>query len=229
MGSRGARLEPYRAAAQRGAIARRGRCAPPRPTLRRAPDAKRAEAYRLSLEGWRHLEHNDVPAAAASLDESLALNGSDPVARYRLGRVQQARKEDAAALAHYRAGDQAARTCPPPILGYAYVDAARILERQANARSDLVFYNRIASSLFGAAADTRAAAQRDALDHEAESSSDRMRFTPPRASTLHPRRSPSSIAIDRHDYSQRAAIRDNGRAFFDISCTLCLTVDFSHP
>lgn len=127
--------------------------------LRRAPDAKRAEAYRLSLEGWRRLEHNDVAGAAASLDASLALNGSDPVTSYRAGRVQQARRDDAAALAHYEQTIKGARTCPPPILGYTYVDAARILERQGK-RPQAISYYRIAAGLFGAAAETHSAAGR---------------------------------------------------------------------
>jgi len=127
--------------------------------LRRPPDARRAEAYRLSLDGWRRLEHNDLAAAAAALDASLALNGSDPVARYRAGRVQQARKHDAAALAQYDLAIKGARTCPPPILGYTYVEAARILERQGK-RDQAISHYRIAAALFGAAADTRAAAAR---------------------------------------------------------------------
>ena len=160
MGSRAAAVDAYRAAAAAAPSPDvDGVAAAAADHLRRAPDAKRAEAYRLSLEGWRHLERNDVPGATASLDESLALNGSDPVARYRAGRVQQARKEDAAALAHYEQAIKSARTCPPPILGYAYVDAARILERQGK-RTQAISYYRIASSLFGAAADTRAAATR---------------------------------------------------------------------
>jgi hypothetical protein len=127
--------------------------------LRRPPDPRRAEAYRLSLEGWRRLEHNDVAAAAAAIDASLALNGSDPVARYRAGRVQQARKNDAAALAQYDLAIKGARTCPPPILGYTYVEAARILERQGK-RDQAISHYRIAAALFGAAADTRATATR---------------------------------------------------------------------
>ena len=160
MGVRAAAVDAYRAAA----------AAAPEPDvddiaaaaashLRRAPDVKRAEAYRLSLEGWRRLEHNDAAGAAAALDASLALNGSDPVARYRAGRVHQARKEDAVALAHYEGALKNARTCPAPILGYTYVEAARILERQGK-RSQAISYYRIAASLFGAAADTRAAAAR---------------------------------------------------------------------
>ena len=69
--------------------------------LRKAPDAKRADAYRLSLEGWRRLEHNDVAEAADALESSLALDPADPVAHYRYGRVQQARKDDHGALAQF--------------------------------------------------------------------------------------------------------------------------------
>ncbi len=160
MGVRAAAVDAYRAAA----------AAAPTPDvyaiasaaadrLRRPPDAKRAEAYRLSLEGWRRLEHNDLAGAAASLEASLALNGSDPVARYRAGRVQEARKDDAAALTHFEQTIKSARTCPPPILGYTYIEAARLLERQGK-RTQAISYYRIASSLFGAASDTRAAAAR---------------------------------------------------------------------
>ncbi len=127
--------------------------------LRRAPDAGRAEAYRLSLEGWRHLEDNDLPEAAAALERSLALNGSDPVARYRFGRILQARKDDAAALAQFEHAIRGAPACPLPILGAAYLDAARLSERLSRRDQALAYY-RTASSLFGAAADTRAAAMR---------------------------------------------------------------------
>jgi hypothetical protein len=127
--------------------------------LRRAPDPRRAEAYRLSLEGWRRFEHNDVQSAAALLHTSLSLNASDPVSRYRFGRVQQARKDDAAALAQFEHAIRGARTCPPPILGNAYLEAARVLER-LDRRPQALTYYRIASTLFGGAADTRAAAAR---------------------------------------------------------------------
>ena len=127
--------------------------------LRRTPDPKRATAYRLSLEGWRQLERNDLAGAAASLQASLALNESDPVARYRFGRVQQTRKDDHGALAHFEHAIRSARTCPPPILGNAYLEAARILERLGHRPRAIVYY-RTAATLFGAAADTRAAATR---------------------------------------------------------------------
>jgi hypothetical protein len=127
--------------------------------LRRAPDPKHAEAYRLSLEGWRSFEHNDLAEAAAALERSIALNGSDPVARYRFGRVQQARKQDAGALAQFEHAIRAARSCPPPILATAYLEAARLYERNGRRDRALGYYH-TAASLFGAAADTRAAATR---------------------------------------------------------------------
>lgn len=126
---------------------------------RRVPDAKHAEAYRLSLAGWRQLEQNDVDGASVALERSLALNGGDPVARYRMGRVLQARKNDAAALVQFEAAIRGARSCPAPILGTAYMEAARLHER-AGHRDQATSYYRIASTLFGAAADTHAAAAR---------------------------------------------------------------------
>jgi len=160
MGARAAAIDAYRAAI----------AAAPSPDpynvrtqsserLRKSPDPKHAQAYRLSLEGWRRLEHNDIQAATNALASSLALNGSDPVAHYRYGRVEQARKDDAAALAQFEHAIRGARTCPAPILGNAYLEAARVLERLGR-RADAVSYYHTATSLFGAAADTRAAATR---------------------------------------------------------------------
>ena len=127
--------------------------------LRRLPDAKHAEAYRLSLVGWRQLEKNDVDGAAVSLERSLALNGADPVARYRMGRALQAGKNDVAALVQFEASIRAAKTCPAPILGTAYMEAARLHER-AGHRDQATSYYRIASTLFGATSETHAAASR---------------------------------------------------------------------
>ena len=130
--------------------------------LRRAPDPKRAEAYRLSLAGWRRFEHNDLEGAISLLQTSLALNGSDPVSRYRFGRVQQELRNDAGALAQFERAIRGAHNCPPPILGNAYLEAARVLER-LDRRPQALAYYRTAATLFGGAADTRAAATR-ALD-----------------------------------------------------------------
>ena len=127
--------------------------------LRRAPDARRAEAYRLSLDGARHLEHNDLAGAATSLAQSLALNGTDPVARHRYGRVLQARRDDAGALVQFERAIATARSGPAPIAATAFLDAARLHER-AGRREQALTYYRIASTYFGGAADTHAAAAR---------------------------------------------------------------------
>lgn len=128
--------------------------------LRRTPDPARAEAYRLSLEGWRALERNETARAAAALERSLTLNAADAVARYRYGRVLQALHDDARALAQFELAIRGARACPAPVLGVAYLEAARLHERLGRRDSALSYY-RIASTLFGAAADTRNAAARN--------------------------------------------------------------------
>jgi len=127
--------------------------------LRRGPDARAADAYRLSLEGWRRLEKNDLPGATAALERAVTLNAQDPVARYRLGRVLQARRDDVAALAQFDLSIRNGRTCPAPILGNAHLEAARLHERLGH-KDDALSAYRIASTLFGAAEDTRSTAAR---------------------------------------------------------------------
>jgi tetratricopeptide (TPR) repeat protein len=130
--------------------------------LRRRRDRRKAEAYRLSLEGWRRLEQNDLVGATAALERSIALDANDPVAHYRYGRVLQARKADEPALEQFDLTLRNARNCPPPVLGNAHLEAARLHER-AGRRDDAIAAYRVAATLFGAASDTRSAAQR-ALD-----------------------------------------------------------------
>jgi len=127
--------------------------------IRRAPSPRIAEAYRLSLEGWRSFEDHDLPAAAAALERSLALNVDEPVAHYRFGRVLAARHDDAGALAHFELSIRNARTCPAPILATAYLEAARLYER-AGRRDDSVRAYTSATTLFGGAQETRTAATR---------------------------------------------------------------------
>jgi hypothetical protein len=127
--------------------------------LRRRPDVRRAQAYRLSLDGWRRLERNDLPGASQALERSLALDPDDPVAHYRFGRVLQARRQDADALQHFAAAIASTRPCPPPILGNAHLEAARLHERLGDPDEAISEY-RIASTLFGAAEETRATALR---------------------------------------------------------------------
>jgi hypothetical protein len=160
LGHRSAATNAYRAAIAAAATADpyniRGQAAE---RLRHAPDARRAEAYRLSLEGFRKLEQNALPAAATALEHALALNGTDPVARYRYGRVLEARRAHAEALAQFELSIAGASACPAPIRGTAYVEAARLHER-AGRREQAIAYYRIAATLFGAAADSRATARR---------------------------------------------------------------------
>ena len=127
--------------------------------MKRTPDPVRGEAYRLSLEGFRKLEKADVAGADALLARSLMLDPKDAVARYRYGRVLLAKKEDAGALTAFETTIRAARECPAPIVAAAYLEAARLQERFAR-KSDAIDHYRHASTLFGAGADTRAAANR---------------------------------------------------------------------
>jgi tetratricopeptide (TPR) repeat protein len=127
--------------------------------LRRRPDPRRAEAYRLSLEGFRRLEGNAPAAAALALEQSLELNPDDPVARSRYARVLQSRGDDEDALAEYERAIARAADGPPALLGTTYLDAARLHERAGRLPQALSYYQ-IAASLFGASADTHAAARR---------------------------------------------------------------------
>ncbi len=127
--------------------------------LHRTPDARRAEAFRLSLDGWRQLEREDIPAAADTLARALALNPQDPIARYRYGRVLQASRDDAGALVQFEQTLSHARRAPAVIVGEAYLEAARIHER-ASRRDQAVSAYRAASTWFGASTDTQRAAAR---------------------------------------------------------------------
>jgi tetratricopeptide (TPR) repeat protein len=136
---------------------------------RRAPDGKVAAAYRLSIEGLRNYEKQEFADAEAALERSLALNPADPVTHYRLGRAllrtaspaqaASPKRDPIAALAHFQAAIRGARNCPAPILGSAYLEAARLHE-QAGRKDQAVSLYRVAASLFGAAAETRAVAAR---------------------------------------------------------------------
>jgi hypothetical protein len=127
--------------------------------VRHSPDSRRAEAFRLSLDAWRRLERHDLPGATRAIERAIVLDPQDPVARYRVGRLLQARREDAPALEQFELAIRGARACPAPILGYAYLESARLHERLGH-RDDALSAYRIAATLFGAAAETKAAAAR---------------------------------------------------------------------
>jgi tetratricopeptide (TPR) repeat protein len=125
--------------------------------MRRTPDPTRAQAYRLSLEGWRKLEKAELAGAESLLARSLVLDPKDGVARYRYGRVLEAKNDHPAALLSFEATISNPRDCPPPIVAAAYLEAARLHERLTR-KAQAIDYYRAASTLFGAGADTRAAA-----------------------------------------------------------------------
>ncbi len=127
--------------------------------MRRAPDARRAEAFRLSLDGWRQFERQDVSAAAATLTRALALNPQDAVARYRYGRVLLAAGDEPGALAQFEQALRERRLAPAPLVGETYLETARLHER-ARRRDEALSAYRTASTLFGASSETHAAAAR---------------------------------------------------------------------
>jgi hypothetical protein len=127
--------------------------------MRATPDPTRAEAYRLSIEGLRRLERRDAADASAVLANSLRLDPTDPVTRYRYARALEAEKDDTGATEAFEAVIRNARACPGPIAASAYLEAARLHERVAD-REQAIDYYRAASTWFGGGADTRAAALR---------------------------------------------------------------------
>jgi tetratricopeptide (TPR) repeat protein len=160
MGSRDAAIAAYRAAILATPDPDLHDIRPQAATgLRRDPDRQRAESYRLSLEGLRLLEQEDVASAALALEQSLALDDANPVTRFRYGRVLQARGDDDEALAQYERTIARAREAPPVITGAAHLEAARLHERGGRVVQATSHY-RIASTFFGAASDTHQAAAR---------------------------------------------------------------------
>ncbi len=142
--------------------------------MRRLPDATRADAYRLSIEGLRKLEQHDVAGATAILAHSLRLDPADPVARYRYGRALEAGKDDAGAIEAFESTIRDSRACPAPIAAAAYLDAARLHERLAH-RDQAIEYYRAASTWFGGGAETHAAALRALARLRAPTARDRSR------------------------------------------------------
>jgi hypothetical protein len=132
-----------------------------RQRLRRAPDARKARGYALSIEGWRAFERGAATDAAGLLDRALALAPSDPIALYRRGRVYRAMHDPTRALVALGRVTAAGEASPPIILAQAYVQRAEILEALQDRAGALAAYRR-ASHVFGADARTRELAARAA-------------------------------------------------------------------
>jgi tetratricopeptide (TPR) repeat protein len=127
--------------------------------LRRKPDARAADATRLSLEGLRRLERGDAAAASASLDRAVRLAPRDFVTRARYGRALAARRLDAKALAELDRALNAPGGAPPSLVAAAYIDAGALHER-AGRRASAVEMYRAAARVFGGGAAMRAEALR---------------------------------------------------------------------
>ncbi len=125
--------------------------------LRRRPDAARANAYRLSLEGWRALERGDTSTGAALLTRADALDRDDPSIAYRLARALVARGDDAAARAALDRVVNSRRAVPAVILAAACVDYAALIERVPDRSQAIALYQR-ARSIVGSDPRTHAAA-----------------------------------------------------------------------
>ena len=104
-----------------------------------ARDRMKSPAFRLSIEGWRALERNDLAAAAAALDRSLALAPRDQVTRYRKARLLLAQHSDHAAI-DLLEGVIASPEAPPHAYAAACLDAAQAHERQGNVARAIELY-----------------------------------------------------------------------------------------
>ena len=112
--------------------------------LRKVPDRTIAEAYRLALDGWRAYERGALDSAASLLGRSVAINASDPIARYRYARTLASRGEPARAGELYES--LLAGTPPPFILGSVYLEYARLLERATDRARAIELYRRAAAA-----------------------------------------------------------------------------------
>lgn len=129
----------------------------------RAPDARKAQAYKLSLDAWRAFERGGAAVNAVNaelaFERALAMDPQNAIARVRYARVLLARKQEEKAIAELdtalaATGDMA----PPTVLADAAFLAGRLSEPRDRARA--TSYYRRASQMFGASAETRSAATR---------------------------------------------------------------------
>jgi tetratricopeptide (TPR) repeat protein len=125
--------------------------------LRRRPDPRVTEAYRLSLEGWRRLQRGEVAQAAEALARAQEAGPADPVLRYRIGRLRLAQGRPDEALAEFERVVAQRPSAPPTVLAASFLDAARLIEPRGDRPRAIDFYRRAAAQ-HGAYADTRRAA-----------------------------------------------------------------------
>jgi len=126
--------------------------------LAHTPNARAAEAYRLSLEGLRALERRDVDAAWTALERAASLAPNEPGISYRTARVLLARGDHGAARARLVHLVQQPRGVPALVRAAANHDLAVLYERDGD-RDRAVSHFRSALSVVGGALDVRSAAR----------------------------------------------------------------------
>ena len=126
--------------------------------LRRPVDARVADAYRTSLEGWRHLQRHELADAEAALTRAATLAPGDIVTKYRQARLLLARNQDGAALALLEQVMAARPALPPTILAASCVEAGRLVEQNGDRARAIELYRR-ALGVRGAEADSKRLAQ----------------------------------------------------------------------
>jgi tetratricopeptide (TPR) repeat protein len=144
--------------------------------MRRRPDAVTAQAYRLSVEGWRYAENRALVRAEDALSRSLQLRPADAMTRYRYGRLLTLKREERRALAEFERVIAARASAPPMVVASTYLEVGRLLERSGERPRAIQMYIQ-AATVFGGTSDTRAAATR-ALDRLRSSPSPVRSFLP---------------------------------------------------
>jgi tetratricopeptide (TPR) repeat protein len=104
------------------------------------PDVRAANAYRLSLEGWRALERGDAAQAEAKLAQSLQFAPGDSVARYRYAQALIARGNRQNAREELQKVIAALPVAPPFVLASAYVACAQLAETAGDRSGARVLY-----------------------------------------------------------------------------------------
>jgi len=140
--------------------------------LQRRTDETKARSYKLSLEGWRLFERGGSAVnAELMLEQAIALDPQNMIARYRYGRLLLAQRQSPEALAQMELAAQAAVSTPastsasaqplaPPTIVADAALAAGHLREQAQDRAGAIERYRQAATTFGASAETKTAARR---------------------------------------------------------------------
>jgi tetratricopeptide (TPR) repeat protein len=117
-----------------------------RAAMRGKPDARLAEAYRESLEGWRDLEHREIDRAEEALAHAIASapESAAPeilVMRYRYAKALEAHGDRDRAIGQLeQVIAPRAVMAPAIVLASAYVDYGKSLERLGDRAKALEMY-----------------------------------------------------------------------------------------